>query len=211
MPRDGDATRRSILQSARTEFAAFGLAGARVDRIAARAGCNKERIYASFGDKQQLHRRVLAEMLEEMRTATIVEVDEDVASYIHKSYEFQRRNPALLRMLLWEALECTAESPLPDEQGRRDCYALSTRALKPHTEGSDEENARWLLLTLIGLSAWPHAVPTLARLVTDDASATDEGQEKLREFLATFAAGGAAATAAMPPGHTSGGRQDDGA
>jgi len=65
MVRDAEATRRAILASARAEFAAHGLAGARIDRIAARSGCNKERLYASFGDKEQLYQRVLGGMLEE--------------------------------------------------------------------------------------------------------------------------------------------------
>ena len=38
------ATRRRILEAATAEFAAKGLAGARVDEIAARAGANKRMI-----------------------------------------------------------------------------------------------------------------------------------------------------------------------
>ncbi|WP_163552563.1 hypothetical protein [Candidatus Frankia alpina] len=65
-------------------------------------------------------------MLEEMRTATIVEIDEGIAEYIRKSYDFQRTNPDLLRMLLWEALECTGDRPLPDEHGRDSSAAPAT-------------------------------------------------------------------------------------
>ena len=59
MAYDPDETRRRILGAATDEFAAHGLAGARVDRIAAAAGCSKERLYAHFGDKESLFTTVL--------------------------------------------------------------------------------------------------------------------------------------------------------
>ena len=39
--RDPERTRQKILAAATQEFARYGLGGARVDRIAARAGANK--------------------------------------------------------------------------------------------------------------------------------------------------------------------------
>jgi AcrR family transcriptional regulator len=187
MPRDATPTREAILVAARAEFSAQGLAGARIDRIAASAGCSKERIYSLLGDKEELFRRTLADMLEEMRLATVVRETDDVTGYVRSAYEFHRRNPHLLRMLLWEALECP-EGLLPDESARRDCYARSANALSMEAPGADD--SRLLLLTLIGLTAWPHAVPTLARVVTDDDSRTEEGQRRLQQFLVQFAAGG---------------------
>lgn len=53
------ATRRRILDAALAEFAAKGLAGARVDEIAARAGANKRMLYAHFGGKEDLWLLVL--------------------------------------------------------------------------------------------------------------------------------------------------------
>ena len=49
-----------ILAAARAEFAHYGLAGARIDRIARTAQASKERLYAHFGDKETLFREVLA-------------------------------------------------------------------------------------------------------------------------------------------------------
>ncbi len=57
--RDPDQTRRNILDAALAEFADKGLAGARVDEIAARAGANKRMLYAHFGNKEDLWLRVL--------------------------------------------------------------------------------------------------------------------------------------------------------
>ena len=49
--RNPEATRKKLLTAARREFANRGLAGARVDDIAERAGVNKQLVYHYFGDK----------------------------------------------------------------------------------------------------------------------------------------------------------------
>jgi TetR/AcrR family transcriptional regulator len=65
--RDPAATRAKLLTAARREFAARGLAGARVDDIAARAGVNKQLVYHYFGDKDALYLAVLEWVYEEIR------------------------------------------------------------------------------------------------------------------------------------------------
>jgi len=65
--RDPAATQRKLLTAARREFAQNGLAGARVDEIAARAGFNKQLVYHYFGDKDALYLAVLEWVYEEIR------------------------------------------------------------------------------------------------------------------------------------------------
>jgi TetR/AcrR family transcriptional regulator len=65
--RDPVATRKKLLTAARREFAASGLAGARVDEIALRAGVNKQLVYHYFGDKDALYLAVLEWVYEEIR------------------------------------------------------------------------------------------------------------------------------------------------
>jgi TetR/AcrR family transcriptional regulator len=65
--RDPAATRHKLLAAARREFAKNGLAGARVDEIAARAGVNKQLVYHYFGDKDALYLAVLEWVYEEIR------------------------------------------------------------------------------------------------------------------------------------------------
>src|ERR1700761_5080555 len=60
-------TRQKLLAAARREFAASGLAGARGDEIAARAGVNKQLVYHYFGDKDALYLAVLEWVYEEIR------------------------------------------------------------------------------------------------------------------------------------------------
>jgi AcrR family transcriptional regulator len=52
--RDPERTKARILAAATAEFARYGLGGARVDRIAARAGANKRMLYYYFRDKDNL-------------------------------------------------------------------------------------------------------------------------------------------------------------
>jgi AcrR family transcriptional regulator len=57
--RDADRSQSTILAAARDEFAEHGLGGARMDRIAERAGLNKRLIYYYFEDKDKLFQAVL--------------------------------------------------------------------------------------------------------------------------------------------------------
>lgn len=62
-------SRGAILQAGRAEFAARGLAGARVDRIARSAGVNKQLIFYYFGSKTGLYLATLNDLLDMVRNA----------------------------------------------------------------------------------------------------------------------------------------------
>ena len=67
--RDPDRTRSRILAAATQDFARHGLGGARVDRIAARAGANKRMLYYYFGSKDDLFLAALEESYAQIRNA----------------------------------------------------------------------------------------------------------------------------------------------
>ena len=67
--RDPARTRSRILDAATVEFARYGLGGARVDRIAERAGANKRMLYYYFGSKEALFLAVLEESYAHIRNA----------------------------------------------------------------------------------------------------------------------------------------------
>lgn len=67
--RDADRSQAIILNAARDEFAEHGLGGARVDRIAERAGLNKRLIYYYFEDKEKLFQAVLEQAYLHIREA----------------------------------------------------------------------------------------------------------------------------------------------
>ncbi|GAA4509567.1 TetR/AcrR family transcriptional regulator [Brevibacterium yomogidense] len=67
--RDAERTKRELLEVATTVFAEEGLAGARVDDIAARTSTTKRMIYYYFGGKEQLYAAVLQNAYRGIREA----------------------------------------------------------------------------------------------------------------------------------------------
>ena len=67
--RDPERTRAAILSAAVDEFARYGLGGARVDRIAARAGANKRMLYYYYRDKDNLFLAALEDRYAHIRNA----------------------------------------------------------------------------------------------------------------------------------------------
>jgi AcrR family transcriptional regulator len=104
MIRDANATKARILEAATVEFADHGLAGARVDRLAARAGANKERIYANFGSKEALFDATVAANIEELLDTVPFDA-EDLPGYAVRMFDFTLAHPQLVRLALWHGLE----------------------------------------------------------------------------------------------------------
>ncbi|MCW5235088.1 TetR/AcrR family transcriptional regulator [Verminephrobacter eiseniae] len=65
--RDADRSQGVIFSAARDEFAEHGLGGARMERIAERAGLNKRLIYYYFEDKERLFQAVLEQAYRQIR------------------------------------------------------------------------------------------------------------------------------------------------
>jgi len=105
-------TRDAILAAARDEFAGKGFHGARVDVIAAKAGVNKQRIYANFEDKAGLFAAVLKgtftdQAKEENQLLKLGPRDiPRLAERILDCYvSIHVRHPEFWRLLAWENLE----------------------------------------------------------------------------------------------------------
>lgn len=108
MPRDSSATKARILDAATTEFAGHGLAGARVDRLAHRAGANKQLIYAYFGSKEGLFDATLELHIGRLLDAVPFDAD-DLPGYAVAMLDFGVAHPELLRLLRWHMLERPGE------------------------------------------------------------------------------------------------------
>jgi AcrR family transcriptional regulator len=185
-------TKERLLAAARMEFAAHGIAGARIDRIANLAGANKERIYGYFGSKERLFDEVVVDALDELLDAVPLRPGDDAVDYVGRLFDFHADHPELLRLLLWEALHYRAH-PLPGEDGRAARYRrkviLFAAALG--VDPGDGEDAAFetgaSLLTVIGLAAWPNAVPQMARLIIGAPANADATRHDMRAFLMDFA------------------------
>ncbi|MGV0838309.1 TetR family transcriptional regulator [Mycolicibacterium thermoresistibile] len=166
---DTEATRRAILDAAVEQFAAGGPDGTTIERIAAAAGVNKERVYHYFGGKHELFTRVLREELAEVARAVPVEsfAAEDIGDYAGRVYDYHRRRPELTRLLRWEGLLFTAD--VPDEDLRREYYGYKTAAVadgQAHGRITDEFDADHLIFLVLSLAGWWSAVPQVARMIT---------------------------------------------
>jgi AcrR family transcriptional regulator len=106
--RDPEVTKARIFDAATAEFAAYGIAGARVDRIARNANANKQLIYAYFGDKRQLFQQVLEKVMLDVADAVPVDMD-DVDAWVDAHLDYHRAHPEFLRLQMWEALEMGPE------------------------------------------------------------------------------------------------------
>jgi AcrR family transcriptional regulator len=88
--RDADRSQAIILAAARGEFAEYGLGGARMDRIAERAGLNKRLIYYYFDDKEKLFQAVLEQAYRDIREQenTLHLLDLEPAAAVRRLIEF---------------------------------------------------------------------------------------------------------------------------
>lgn len=105
-----EATKERILEAAMAEFSAYGVAGARVDRIARTAGCNKNLIYVYFENKETLFTTVLEKHLSRVYSDMVVTPD-DLPGQAGRVFDFAMENRDLMRLLAWSNLEERATEP----------------------------------------------------------------------------------------------------
>jgi AcrR family transcriptional regulator len=104
VPGDAKATKQRLIAAATAEFAAHGLAGARVDRIAAAANANKAQIYHYFGDKDGLFDAVIENSTDEAVGAVPIDAG-DLPGYATRLFDYHFDHPDLLRLVTWARLE----------------------------------------------------------------------------------------------------------
>ncbi|WP_433441480.1 TetR/AcrR family transcriptional regulator [Nonomuraea sp. CA-141351] len=169
-------TRRLLLDAAVEEFAEHGPEGARLDRVAAAAGVNKERIYQYFGNKEQLFAAVLTWALERLAEAVPLEegLAADLPEYAGRVYDYHREHPQFIRLLHWEGLH-RGSGPVAGGEVRAAHYAAKLAALaaaqKAGTLGTDFA-PRELLYAVIALAGWWYATPQLAQMIMAEGAGT---------------------------------------
>jgi AcrR family transcriptional regulator len=105
---DPERTMADIREVATAEFAEKGLAGARIDEIAARTATSKRMIYYYFGSKEGLYVAVLEEAYRRIRH---IEADlhledlppeEALRKLVAFTCDYQRANPDFIRLVMNE-------------------------------------------------------------------------------------------------------------
>ena len=181
---DVDTTRDRILTAATDEFAQYGIAGARIDRIARRAKTSKERLYAYFRSKQQLYRFVADRELAAMTEATRMDAT-DLPGYAGRVHDYFMANPDHLRLMHWNLLEVTEAEATGDpfresvrQTVRSGIEQLSQAQAAGHLDPAWDPIDIMVLVNQIALAwAWQPGVIDLA-----------DGQVRNRSFAARRAA-----------------------
>jgi AcrR family transcriptional regulator len=191
--RDPERTQQRILDAAFDEFCEKGLAGARVDAIATRAGVNKRMLYHYFGNKEALFDELLqrkAGQTAEVR-AKAPRAFPELLAY-HQAV--QCADARWTRLLMFEALSYGADwiaNRAERESGWRAAIA-GIEAAQAAGELPEELDAAQLQLSLVALVTFPVAFPQYTAMITgrspDDPRFLRERQRFLRA-LATLLKG----------------------
>ena len=185
---DVEGTKRKLREAAVTQFAETGLAGTRVEKIAARAGLNKALIYKYFGSKEELFATVLSDELGRIASAVplLGRDADDIGAYAGACFDYHCEHPELLRLLHWEALELPG-TPAPHELERTEDYRAKVAAFATaQRAGSvvDDVPPGDLLFSVMALAAWWAAVPQVARMITGTADSPDERARRRASVVA---------------------------
>ena len=148
---DVERTKRLLLDAATAEFSEHGLAGARIDRIAANAGVNKERIYQYFGKKHELFAVVLSAQLRSTMDAVPMKGEGPAAAgdYAGRLFDHHVAEATIPRLVFGEGLE-RGESAAADA-ARAEYHRAKVDGFQRLLPGLDRPQAAELLLTIVTL------------------------------------------------------------
>ncbi|MFJ4172050.1 TetR/AcrR family transcriptional regulator [Paenarthrobacter sp. NPDC089714] len=186
---DTERTKSLLLAAAVSEFSAHGPAGARVDRIAATAGINKERTYQYFGNKTALFDAVLLEAVRRAIDTTPIQGTgpKAVADYAGRLYDHHQRDNTLSRLSFWEGLE--RGSDLVGFPQRAVHFSEKIDIIVEALPNITRENAIDLLITIITLCRTATVLPGLQALTTESNPARPSNRRaavvKTAELLAS--------------------------
>ena len=109
--RDREATKAEILDAAEEEFAKYGLAGAKIDAIAARTGVTKAMIYYYFKSKevlyQEVFQRLAIELNQMIQQSHLEQLPAEVAlkMAIRSAIAYEASHPYRGRLWFHEAIQ----------------------------------------------------------------------------------------------------------
>ncbi|MFE4552618.1 TetR family transcriptional regulator [Streptomyces sp. NPDC056785] len=107
----GQAARQRLIETAAVEFATYGIAGARIDRISDSSSVSKAQIYKYYRSKDELFDAVFSAHLD-MIVETVPLTGEDLPGYAVRLYDSYLARPELTRLATWARLERTPTGDL---------------------------------------------------------------------------------------------------
>lgn len=183
--RTPEQSRARIIEAATEEFAAHGLAGARVERIARRARVNKQLLYHHYGDKKQLFGEVLHRMVVETSAllASASTAPGRLAALLAAAVGDEEGR--WLRLLQWEALEAGAGVVVREGERADEMAGFVALVREGQADGGlpADLDPGQLGLALVAVATFPYLLPQFARLVTGAAPDTPEFAASHRDFV----------------------------
>lgn len=197
--RDPEATKARIFEAATAEFARYGIAGARMDRIARNAKANKQLIYAYFGDKETLFKQVLEETMLQVAASVTTDI-EDLDTWIDQHIDYQRNHPELLRLQMWEALELGADQACSTELrcGRYQEKREKIGVAQDKDLLRQDMPAGQALMLLTSVINYPVALPQVARFILGADADPEEVRAWTKDAIRRIVAPGRADDPAPP-------------
>ncbi|MBE8471168.1 TetR family transcriptional regulator [Streptomyces justiciae] len=104
-----DSTRDRIVTAARAEFARYGIAGARITRIAKAAKTSTERLYAYFRSKEELYGFIAEREMCAVSEATRLDPT-NLPEYAGRVHDYFIRHPDRYRIMSWGRLELAGDT-----------------------------------------------------------------------------------------------------
>jgi AcrR family transcriptional regulator len=163
--RDPEDKRRRLLEAGLAEFAAYGISGARIDRIAKAANCSAGLVYTYFGSKDELFNAVVGWLIERTIEEAPITPD-DLPGYAGTLFDAYEDHPEVTRFLSWQRLE---GGPVPQS----DLMVASTKrkidlivdAQKRGTVPARFDPAELLGLVIQLAAVWNAATPQFSGLL----------------------------------------------
>ena len=173
-----DNTRKRILDAALDEFATHGVAGARVDRIATAAACNKNLLYVYFGNKENLFLAVLEQHLVRVYQ-DIPFTPDDLSGFAGRVFDFAMTRPDLMRLVAWSTLEQPAATPDGRAASHDAKIAELAQAQADHRLGM-RFTPGFLVTTVMSLAtSWSSAMPFGLAIHPDETPPLTELREQV--------------------------------
>jgi len=185
---DKASTADRILQAAADEFAEYGFAGARVDRIAKRANCNKQLLYHHYGGKEDLCRLVLrtemtksAEEIAELAGSVGDGQAPQLLNLISMVFDKYSEDPDHVRLALWERLDFNDEDGeiLEKEARRERLHEFIDEVLAP----IPAERRPYVAMAVFSLGCMPFMMSQMTQIIADQKPTDDAFRERYFEAL----------------------------
>jgi len=193
-----EESRAAILRAAVAEFAEYGIAGARTDRIAQAAGVNKALLYYYFKDKDALYEAVLDHVFSGMRERVLpvlqsdLEPREKLLEYVSQYFDYIAANPRFPRVVQSEWMRVGAHASPQMLRIAREYFApIYAQMGKLLREGAEKGQLRRVnpmdfLPSLVGIVIFYFSTATAMKALLKVDPLSKERIAERRKFVLEF-------------------------